>query len=566
VAARAPTAPRQPCSPAAAAQAVQQRMGYGRSRVRGGARGGGRRGRAAASSVGARVIEINKRIKACGDARQIDQALAAFASLDSQGLQPTAVSFNVILFALVKCGELQQATQIYQRMLARTDVQPNVVTLTSLLKGHCAAGDMQSAWTLLDGMARQGPSGRLRPNTRTLNTFLRGCLWTGDVERAVQVFRQLCDGDGGGSGGGGIVSPDVTSVDYLLRLLTMSLRLDEARHVYEAHTATIEGAPSPPLGLATACALRGDVAAARHWLARAASVLNGTAAQPLSDGDSDGESRGPGEGGARAAKLANFIAHQRTEMLDSVDRIRLALGHGSSDTRSPPPQPHTNKRKRSKEGAQAALQPLKPPALLQSALCRTVLFSSTGRVGFHLEAGQDREAMVKGLVARLESLGLPPCRRTGAGGGGDSIQRKVVSRRIGKAIGNGGRLRLPRLFDRREGEQRLINLEVCAGSGEWICEMAAAHPEQDWAAVELRHNRCGAIVSRGVLQGGGGCLSNLAVLGGDAAIICAHHIKKASVTNTHQPACSILPLHIPSTCLRPLFLMQPHDHPPTQPC
>ena len=129
--------------------------------------------------------------------------------------QPTAVSFNVILFALVKCGELQQATKIYHRMLAHGDVQPNVVTLTSLLKGHCTAGDLGSAHALLDQMAQED----LRPNTRTLNTFLRGGLWTGDVDRAASVFKQLC------SSKGGRVQPDSTSIDYLLRLLTTSLRL-----------------------------------------------------------------------------------------------------------------------------------------------------------------------------------------------------------------------------------------------------------------------------------------------------------------------------------------------------
>ena len=39
--------------------------------------------------------------------------------------------------------------------------------------------------------------------------------------------------------------------------------------------------------------------------------------------------------------------------------------------------------------------------------------------------------------------------------------------------------------------------------------------------TKLSIDRLPPIVSRGVLQGGGGCLSNLAVLGGDAAIICA---------------------------------------------
>ena len=51
------------------------------------------------------------------------------------------------------------------------------------------------------------------------------------------------------------------------------------------------------------------------------------------------------------------------------------------------------------------------------------------------------------------------------------------------------------------------------------------HPDQWWAALELRHNRCASIFSRGVLSG----LNNLAVIGGDAAIVLKHHLKKASI-------------------------------------
>ena len=77
-------------------------MGWrgGRGGRGGGGRGGGGRGSGGYSARGrgssggggksssSRVIEINKRIKALGDARQIDDALHAFASLGEQGLRP----------------------------------------------------------------------------------------------------------------------------------------------------------------------------------------------------------------------------------------------------------------------------------------------------------------------------------------------------------------------------------------------------------------------------------------------------------------------------------------------
>ena len=102
-----------------------------------------------------------------------------------------------------------------------------------------------------------------------------------------------------------------------------------------------------------------------------------------------------------------------------------------------------------------------------------------------------------------------------------------VQQHIRRAIGAEGKIRLPVLFgiSPAAAASRAINLEVCSGNGEWITAMAATHPQQLWCALELRHNRCASIFQRGILA----ALSNLAVLGGDAAILCHHHLKKASV-------------------------------------
>ena len=78
---------------------------------------------------------------------------------------------------------------------------------------------------------------------------------------------------------------------------------------------------------------------------------------------------------------------------------------------------------------------------------------------------QSRTEMVESFIARLESIGLPSAHGSGSGsssgGGGvgdeaavvavgigaqEGIQRSVVQSRIRKALGEGGRIRLPRLF------------------------------------------------------------------------------------------------------------------------
>ena len=75
-----------------------------------------------------------------------------------------------------------------------------------------------------------------------------------------------------------------------------------------------------------------------------------------------------------------------------------------------------------------------------------------------------------------------------------------------------------------------VKLEICAGFGEWVVAQAKAERGvANWAALELRYDRCHSIFSRMVFEG----CENLAILGGDAAQILpvkgSGHIRPDSV-------------------------------------
>lgn len=84
-------------------------------------------------------------------------------------------------------------------------VKTGVHVLTTMLKGYCAQvprthfnllprnggcqGDMHAATELLAKMEKGIPRTPkdARPNIRTANTFLRGCLWSGSVNAAASL-------------------------------------------------------------------------------------------------------------------------------------------------------------------------------------------------------------------------------------------------------------------------------------------------------------------------------------------------------------------------------------------
>jgi tRNA G46 methylase TrmB len=71
-----------------------------------------------------------------------------------------------------------------------------------------------------------------------------------------------------------------------------------------------------------------------------------------------------------------------------------------------------------------------------------------------------------------------------------------------------------------------VKLEICSGFGEWVVAQAKAEAGvANWAALELRYDRCHNIFTRMVFE----AVQNLAVLGGDASQILPNHISPDSV-------------------------------------
>jgi pentatricopeptide repeat protein len=110
-------------------------------------------------------------------------AVEVYRALLRTKFQPTVFTFTQLLNAFVRCGELPRARQILEEM-ARARVAPNEVTYTALVKGLCQEGMISDALELLDRMAR---AAGCRPNLRTFNTVLRGCVRANDAPSALSL-------------------------------------------------------------------------------------------------------------------------------------------------------------------------------------------------------------------------------------------------------------------------------------------------------------------------------------------------------------------------------------------
>jgi pentatricopeptide repeat protein len=177
-----------------------------------------------------KVIAVNKRIVELGRERRLAEALAQLDALRAQRLQPSTVTFNVLLSAAARCGDNECAARLLTRMRAEGH-QPNVITYATVLKGLCLTGLLDKAEELLSEAEAAG----VPPNARVCTAFLRGCMIWGEVDRVVPFVRRMTSH--------WKLPLEATAVEYAGRALCMGLMVDECSELQQElrEPATREG-------------------------------------------------------------------------------------------------------------------------------------------------------------------------------------------------------------------------------------------------------------------------------------------------------------------------------------
>ena len=137
------------------------------------------------AKVAPEIVTANNEISQHAQRKQLAEAAARFEAL---GELKNSHSYAAIVNAHVRCGDVAGAAERVLAMKA-AGLRPCVVTYTSLIKGYCAEGRLGEAEAVLREMEAAKP--KVLPNVRTANTMLRGCLLTGDVPRALQIFKRM---------------------------------------------------------------------------------------------------------------------------------------------------------------------------------------------------------------------------------------------------------------------------------------------------------------------------------------------------------------------------------------
>eukprot|EP00913_Durusdinium_trenchii_P024926 g23394.t1 len=321
-----------------------------------------------------------------------------------------------------------------------------------------------------------------RPNVRTANTFLRGCLILGSVHDAEALLERMttvwaAQEEWYKTHGG---KPDASTYELVVSLLCQALRYTDARRIALQGIKELGASPGSAAmfaSIARAAIICGNEDATALNLKRARKILSEEA-----DFSEAKLSSVAGSGGKRGTQKWN-----RDEEHDASVADRKAARAKSLEVF----QSHRQRE---------ILSDLKESDSSASKMCRRLCHK------FGLESGS---SMAENVLQHFQSVFEPP-------------KKKRKKDHQGKPNNGTQRFDPRRLFSGSRSSGSL-HLEICSGSGEWLSSQALRDANTNWMACELRFDRSARCFQRFALRG---LAENVGLIVGDAQNALENHLKK----------------------------------------
>merc|ERR1719478_1674533 len=110
---------------------------------------------------------------------------------------------------------MDQVSRVQEDM-AKSCVSPNLITYSSLIKGYCRMGDVQTSFDILGRMRREG---NVRPDEIMYNSLLDGCAQGNLVDEGLKLLEEM-QREG--------VKPSNFTLSILVKLMSRSRNLNGA--------------------------------------------------------------------------------------------------------------------------------------------------------------------------------------------------------------------------------------------------------------------------------------------------------------------------------------------------
>ncbi|RLN08653.1 pentatricopeptide repeat-containing protein [Panicum miliaceum] len=144
---------------------------------------------------------------------------------ETYAFAPDAITYNSLLSALCRAGDLATARNLFDGMRAseggsKSGAFPNVVTYTAMIRAYCAKGLADEALALVKVMAANG----VPPKRITYNTMVQGFCEAGRMELVKEVFEMDS------------FKPDTCTFNTLMAAHCREGRIEDAIKVFDQMT------------------------------------------------------------------------------------------------------------------------------------------------------------------------------------------------------------------------------------------------------------------------------------------------------------------------------------------
>jgi pentatricopeptide repeat protein len=136
------------------------------------------------------IVPLNQRIASAAKDKNLSNALQQWQRIEEEGIKPTAHTYCAMVNAFVRCGQLSKAEEFVETMERCIPVESksregHLITLTALLKGYFMSSAFSRSHALFNKIVAVSDG---NVGSRTLDTYLRGCLKTGAFQQGLTAF------------------------------------------------------------------------------------------------------------------------------------------------------------------------------------------------------------------------------------------------------------------------------------------------------------------------------------------------------------------------------------------
>eukprot|EP00927_Polykrikos_kofoidii_P024581 TRINITY_DN22326_c0_g1_i1.p1 TRINITY_DN22326_c0_g1~~TRINITY_DN22326_c0_g1_i1.p1 ORF type:complete len:634 (+),score=106.76 TRINITY_DN22326_c0_g1_i1:175-2076(+) len=151
----------------------------------------------------------------CISNSRADRASEIFDIMTSEGYPLNTVLYTTLIKGFAREGNVDEAMRVFEKMQADSNVSPDLITFSVILKANCDAGRLEVAMQLLGVILRSG----LSPDEVIFNNLLAGCAKQGNATLAKRIYTNMLSSR---------IKPSNATFSILIRLFAQCNLLDEA--------------------------------------------------------------------------------------------------------------------------------------------------------------------------------------------------------------------------------------------------------------------------------------------------------------------------------------------------